>query len=140
MSRQASAGGPVAPQLASHGYVITRPVRGSEYPVDLSFVLTQDEIYLPIAVLVAYSFNQSRLNIVWESFTLDWYRRVWENGPLLRAAQNSFVVAVISTVCSVLLGTVGAWLLPERGDRRFAPVTPEEQLLQLCALLRVDVG
>lgn len=68
-------------------------------------------LYLPIVVLVAYSFNQSRLNIVWESFTFDWYRRVWENGPLLRAAQNSFIVAVVSTVCSVLLGTVGAWLL-----------------------------
>lgn len=68
-------------------------------------------LYLPIAVLVAYSFNRSRLNIVWEGFTFEWYRKVWENGPLLRAAQNSLVIATLTTVLSVLLGTVGAWLL-----------------------------
>jgi dienelactone hydrolase len=42
--------GAVAPELPSHGYVITRPVRGSDIPVDLTFVLTRDEIYVPIAV------------------------------------------------------------------------------------------
>jgi hypothetical protein len=39
-----------APELASHGYVITKPVRGSDIPMDLTFVLTRDEIYVPIAV------------------------------------------------------------------------------------------
>src|SRR5262249_8282411 len=39
-----------APQLSSHGYVITKPVRGSDIPADLTFVLTRDEIYVPIAV------------------------------------------------------------------------------------------
>jgi dienelactone hydrolase len=39
-----------APQLFSHGYVITKPVRGSGIPADLTFVLTRDEIYVPIAV------------------------------------------------------------------------------------------
>ena len=68
-------------------------------------------LYVPIAVLVIYSFNQSRLNIVWTGFTLDWYRRLWEHTPLLRAAQNSLVIAAISTALSVALGTVGAWLL-----------------------------
>jgi dienelactone hydrolase len=41
---------PIAAELSSHGYVITRPVPGSEYPADYSFVLTRDEIYVPIAV------------------------------------------------------------------------------------------
>jgi len=68
-------------------------------------------LYAPIVVLVAYSFNASRLNVLWQGFTLEWYRRVWENAPLLRAAQNSLVIACISTVLSVVLGTVGAWLL-----------------------------
>jgi len=40
----------VAPELPSHGYVITKPVRGSDIPMDLTFVLTRDEIYVPIAV------------------------------------------------------------------------------------------
>jgi len=42
--------GPVAPELPSHGYVITKPVRGSDIPMDLTFVLTRDEVYAPIAV------------------------------------------------------------------------------------------
>ena len=42
--------GTVARELPSHGYVITKPVRGSEFPVDLTFVLTRDEIYVPVAV------------------------------------------------------------------------------------------
>src|SRR5262245_5491725 len=44
------AGGAVAPELPSHGFVITKPVRGSVIPMDLTFLLTRDEIYLPIAV------------------------------------------------------------------------------------------
>jgi spermidine/putrescine transport system permease protein len=68
-------------------------------------------LYLPIAVLVAYSFNASRLNVVWEGFTFAWYRSVWENAPLLQAARNSLVIAGVTTVLSVVLGTLGAWLL-----------------------------
>lgn len=68
-------------------------------------------LYAPILVLVAYSFNTSRLNILWEGFTLRWYREVWSHGPLMQAAQNSLVIAAITTVLSVVLGTLGAWLL-----------------------------
>jgi dienelactone hydrolase len=46
----ASAQAPVASELPSHGYVITKPVRGSDIPADYTFVLTRDEIYVPIAV------------------------------------------------------------------------------------------
>lgn len=41
---------PVASDLSAHGYVITKPVRGSEFTADYTFVLTRDEIYVPIAV------------------------------------------------------------------------------------------
>ena len=68
-------------------------------------------LYAPIIVLVVYSFNASRLNIVWQGFTVDWYARVWHHQPLLRSAENSLVIACASTVLSVLLGTAGAWLL-----------------------------
>ena len=40
----------VAPELPPHGYVITKPVRGSDIPVDYTFVLTRDEIYVPVGV------------------------------------------------------------------------------------------
>lgn len=68
-------------------------------------------LYLPIAILVAYSFNDSKLNVVWEGFTLRWYGELLHNRPLLAALENSLVVAAWSTVISVLLGTAGAWLL-----------------------------
>lgn len=68
-------------------------------------------LYLPIAVLVLYSFNASRVNVTWAGFTLDWYRQLALNGPLKQAAFNSLVVALATTVISVVLGTGGAWLL-----------------------------
>lgn len=40
----------VAPELPSHGYVVTRPVPGSDIPADYTFLLTRDEIYVPIAI------------------------------------------------------------------------------------------
>ena len=42
--------GPIAAELPSHGYVITKPVRGSVIPMDITFVLTRDEIYVPVIV------------------------------------------------------------------------------------------
>jgi spermidine/putrescine transport system permease protein len=68
-------------------------------------------LYLPIGVLVAYSFNQSRLNILWEGFTLKWYADLWSNAPIIRALQNSLIIATVTTVLAVVIGTAGAWLL-----------------------------
>ena len=67
--------------------------------------------YLPIAILVLFSFNESRLNIVWTGFTLDWYRFLFEDRGLVRTLQNSLIVAAATTVLSVVLGTAGGWLL-----------------------------
>lgn len=67
--------------------------------------------YLPIAILVGFSFNSSRLNILWEGFTLKWYAAIWNDSVLLQSLTNSLFVAVITTVISVVLGTGGAWLL-----------------------------
>ena len=68
-------------------------------------------LYLPIALLIAYSFNKSRLNIQWQGFTLEWYREMFANEPLMRTLKNSLVIASITTLLAVLLGTTGAWLL-----------------------------
>ncbi len=68
-------------------------------------------LYLPIVVLMAYSFNTSRLNILWEGFTLNWYEQLWHNAPLIRALKNSLAIAAITTVVAVFVGTGGAWLL-----------------------------
>ena len=67
--------------------------------------------YLPIAILIGFSFNTSRLNILWEGFTLDWYAAIWRDRVLVDALNNSLIVAAITTVLAVALGTGGAWLL-----------------------------
>jgi spermidine/putrescine transport system permease protein len=79
-------------------------------------------LYLPIAVLVVYSFNRSRLNIVWEGFTLRWYEEVWSNAPLITAAKNSLIVASVTTVLAVVLGTLGGWLLHRQSFRGRAAI------------------
>lgn len=68
-------------------------------------------LYLPILVLVAYSFNESRLGAVWTGFSWKWYEHLLANGPILNAARNSLIIASITTALSVVLGTAGAWLL-----------------------------
>lgn len=67
--------------------------------------------YVPIAILIGFSFNTSRLNILWEGFTLKWYAAIWHDAVLVQSLNNSLIVAVITTVLSVVLGTGGAWLL-----------------------------
>ncbi len=67
--------------------------------------------YLPIAIMVLFSFNESKLNIVWTGFTFDWYAALWQDRVLVRTLQNSLIVASVTTVLSVVLGTVGGWLL-----------------------------
>jgi len=68
-------------------------------------------LYAPIAVLVVYAFNASRLNIVWTGFTLRWFNDLLGQTALIRAAQNSLIIATLTTALSVILGTLGAWLL-----------------------------
>lgn len=68
-------------------------------------------LYLPILLLVMFSFNQSKLNILWEGFTWKWYGQLWQNAPLIAALKNSLIVAGFTTAFSVILGTLGAWLL-----------------------------
>ncbi|HYC00623.1 MAG TPA: ABC transporter permease [Candidatus Limnocylindrales bacterium] len=68
-------------------------------------------LYAPIAILIVFSFNTSRLNILWEGFTLRWYEGLLHDTALARALVNSLIVAGFSTLLSVALGTAGAWML-----------------------------
>ena len=68
-------------------------------------------LYIPIALLVVFSFNSSRLNIRWEGFSTKWYEALFTNKTLIVAFQNSLIVACATTVLATLLGTIGAWML-----------------------------
>jgi spermidine/putrescine transport system permease protein len=76
-------------------------------------------LYLPLAVMVAYSFNDSRFSMVWKGFTLDWYVKLFANTGLMQAAWHSLLIAVVSATCSSILGTFMAmalhrWRFPSR--------------------------
>jgi len=65
-------------------------------------------LFLPIIVLVVFSFNTSKLNIVFEGFTFEWYGKLFNNKELLEALQNTLIVAISSTAISTVLGTMAA--------------------------------
>ena len=65
-------------------------------------------LYLPIIVLIVFSFNDTKLNILFEGFTLDWYQKLPTNTTLLNAFGNTLFVAVTSTIISTIIGTISA--------------------------------
>ena len=68
-------------------------------------------LYLPVVLLVGFSFNDAALGVHWTGFTLRWYARLFEDASLMEAFRNSLVIASVVTVLSTPLGTAGAWLL-----------------------------
>lgn len=87
-------------------------------------------LYLPIAVLVLFSFNTSKLSSTWQGFTLEWYRMLLGNEALLAAAFNSLLVAAVSTVLALALGVTGA-LGVERLSARYQDAFEGAMLLPL---------
>ncbi len=65
-------------------------------------------LYLPIFILVVYSFNSSKMNIVFEQFTTYWYKELFSNTELIQAFVNTMNIAIVSTVISTVIGTLGA--------------------------------
>ena len=65
-------------------------------------------LYLPIMILVAYSFNRSKLNAIWTGFTLNWYIALARDTTIVHAAWNSLIVAIFSTIIAATIGTLGA--------------------------------
>ncbi|MFC3098987.1 ABC transporter permease [Alteraurantiacibacter palmitatis] len=68
-------------------------------------------LYAPLITLIAFSFNDSRRNIVWRGFTLDYYERALNNASLMEALLNSLTIAALATVVSVVLGALAAVML-----------------------------
>lgn len=83
----------------------THPLLGIHSYLMLAF------IYLPILMIIIYSFNNTRLGSDWEGFTLDWYTSLFHNRHVMEALMNSLTIAVTSTVVSTLLGTIAALAL-----------------------------
>jgi spermidine/putrescine transport system permease protein len=72
----------------------------------MSAALVYAFLYLPLIIVVVYSFNDSRLNAEWVGFTLEWYSTLFHNEVMINAALNSLVIALISSLCATFLGTL----------------------------------
>lgn len=68
-------------------------------------------VYLPIFVLIVYSFNSSAVSANWEGFTLEWYAKLFQNTYVIDAAINSITIALTSTVITTIIGTLCALAL-----------------------------
>ena len=75
-------------------------------------------LYLPIVILVVYSFNASRLVAVWGGWSMRWYAMLAQDAALLQAASISFRVAFISAFIATFLGTLAAVALVRFGRFR----------------------
>lgn len=65
-------------------------------------------LYLPIGVLIAYSFNESKSRSVFTGFTLDWYVKLFQNEAIISSLINSLIVAFLSAIVATIIGTAAS--------------------------------
>lgn len=75
-------------------------------------------LYLPIVVLIFYSFNANRMVMSWGGFGLDWYLKAFHNDDIQNAVWNSLIVATVATVFATAIATIGALVLARGGNFR----------------------
>jgi len=101
-------------------------------------------LYLPIAILIIFSFNASRLVAVWGGWSIRWYAALAQDAALLQAASISFRIALIAATLATLLGTLAAVALVRFGRFRgrllfaamiYAPLVMPEVITGLSMLL-----
>jgi putrescine transport system permease protein len=101
-------------------------------------------LYLPIAIMALYSFNESRLVTVWTGFSTKWYAELFANDRMIEAAGLSLAVAAASASIAATIGTVAGYVLGRLG--RFpgralfvllllAPMILPEVILGLAVLM-----
>ena len=87
----------------------------------LASLLAYAFLYAPLVIVVAYSFNDSRLNAEWVGFTFDWYQKLFHNEKMLTAARNSLVIGLTASAVSTVLGTMAGYAM-YRYKTRLLPV------------------
>ena len=86
-------------------------MRAGRYILPAFAALAFAALYLPIASLILYSFNKSKLVTVWGGFSFKWYEKLLTDGQILSAAATSIKIAFCSATAALLLGTLAALAL-----------------------------
>ncbi|NTU78455.1 MAG: ABC transporter permease [Chloroflexales bacterium] len=123
VTSQARAGGQIAKPVVEKGRLTW-----GRLALTIHAALMYLFLYLPIVILVIFSFTRDEFGIRWTGFTLDWYIRLFSNERLMGAALNTLNVAFVSTLVSTILGTLTA-LAMER--HRFRGRTGVDAVLYL---------
>ena len=97
-------------------------------------------LYVPLAIVVVYSFNDSRLNAEWVGFTLGWYEKLFHNEDMLTAAWNSLLIGLTASLVSTVLGTMAGVALYRYKSRLLpvlvlAPIAIPEILMGVSLLI-----
>ncbi len=87
------------------------------------FVLVFSFLYLPIAVLIAFSFNESKSRSVWGGFSLKWYENLFRNEMVLKSFAVSLVIAAAAATVATVVGTMAAIGINSMGRRARGAVT-----------------
>jgi spermidine/putrescine transport system permease protein len=95
-------------------------------------ILAYAYIYLPILLLIIFSFNTQKLNVRWEGFTLHWYQELFQDKDVFRATRNTLIVAFISTLVATVIGTLAALSLQRY---RFPGYTLAESILYIPVII-----
>jgi putrescine transport system permease protein len=101
-------------------------------------------LYVPMLILITYSFNESRLVTVWAGFSTKWYGELFRDEAFLKAAWVTLKVAVVSSTIATVLGTMAAYTMVRQGKFRgrtlfsgmiYAPLVMPEVITGLSLML-----
>ncbi|HHX28670.1 MAG TPA: ABC transporter permease [Firmicutes bacterium] len=70
-------------------------------------------MYIPILLVIIYSFNESRISSVWSGWSLRWYRELFRDRDIMEAMTNSLVLATVSSLSAAVIGTLAAVGMPK---------------------------
>jgi spermidine/putrescine transport system permease protein len=97
-------------------------------------------LYVPLLIVVVYSFNDSRLNAEWVGFTFDWYDRLFHDQDMLLAAGNSLLIGLTASAIATILGTMAGLAMYRYRNRLLsilvlAPIAIPEILMGVSLLI-----
>ncbi|MGD2139706.1 MAG: ABC transporter permease [Burkholderiales bacterium] len=92
-------------------------------------------LYVPLLIVVVYSFNDSSMNAQWVGFTFKWYDKLFHNQQMLTAALNSLIIALTASAISTVLGTMAGYAM-----YRFRPKLLPAMVVAPIAVPEILVG